>query len=175
MHQETIIYAWKEYQQNLLRYIQQRVPTDYAEDILSDVFEKLAKQLPKKQPENLPAWLYRVSQNCITDYYRKTKNTTLPSDIVSEEKIDDLQLLSQCIQPLVQLLPENYRKIIELSELEGLKHKQVAEQMNLSLSAVKSRILRGREKLRQSLLDCCVRYSEDKRQSIEFDPKDDCC
>jgi RNA polymerase sigma-70 factor (ECF subfamily) len=52
-------------------------------------------------------------------------------------------------------LTEIYRITLTLSEIEGLPQQQVAERLGLSLSGAKSRIQRGREKLRQRLLDCC--------------------
>jgi RNA polymerase sigma-70 factor (ECF subfamily) len=56
---------------------------------------------------------------------------------------------------MVQRLPPNYRDAIALVELEGLTQRAAAERLGISLSGAKSRVQRGREKLRLLLEDCC--------------------
>ncbi len=69
--------AWFEYRKKLLSFTRSKVATlDDAEDILSDVFAKLAKvSLEGRAPDKLSAWLYRVTKNSIVDYYRAKKTT----------------------------------------------------------------------------------------------------
>ena len=52
-------------------------------------------------------------------------------------------------------IAETYRLPLVLSEIEGLTQKEVATRLGLSLSGAKSRVQRGREKLRQRLYECC--------------------
>ena len=52
-------------------------------------------------------------------------------------------------------LPESYREPVRLAELEGLPLAKIALRMNLSLTAVKSRVRRGRAMLKKRLQDCC--------------------
>ncbi len=53
-----------------------------------------------------------------------------------------------------------YRQALELTELGGTTQKDAAEQLGLSVSGMKTRVQRGRDKLKDALLDCC---------SVEFD------
>ncbi len=66
------------------------------------------------------------------------------------------QELAQCLRPLINELPEKYGLPLTLADLEGKSQQQVAEQLGLSLSGAKSRVQRGREKLRQKILACCA-------------------
>jgi RNA polymerase sigma-70 factor (ECF subfamily) len=56
---------------------------------------------------------------------------------------------------MVNALPETYRLPLLLSELEGLPQKEVARRLGLSLSAAKSRVQRGRERLKGVFAECC--------------------
>ncbi len=52
-------------------------------------------------------------------------------------------------------LPDKYRQAVELADLKEVKHKDIAQMMGISESGVKSRVKRGREKLRDLLVSCC--------------------
>jgi RNA polymerase sigma-70 factor (ECF subfamily) len=131
---------------------------DAVDDILQDVFLKASENLHSlKSRGSVAAWLYRISANAIVDHYRSRKPwEELPVDVVApESERDYVAELATCIQPLIADLPETYRTALVLSEIEGAPQREVADRLSLSLSGAKSRVQRGREKLRQRLLDCC--------------------
>jgi RNA polymerase sigma-70 factor (ECF subfamily) len=167
--------AWSGYRNQLLAFIQSRVKSvDDAEDILHSVFEKLLKQSAEKAPpENVIAWLYRVARNSIIDYYRAEKNhEELPDDLA--QQIPDgavVRQLAGCIMPMIQALPETYRIPLLLSDIEGKNQKQVAEELGLSLAALKSRVLRGREKLYDSMRRCCALERDHTGSVVDFKQK----
>lgn len=79
--------------------------------------------------------------------------------------------LAQCLEPLIDGLPETYRAALRLAELEGLPQKDVAHRLGISLSGAKSRVQRGRAKLRERLLACC--HVETGRGGIVgYEPRD---
>jgi RNA polymerase sigma-70 factor (ECF subfamily) len=59
------------------------------------------------------------------------------------------------LRPFIAACPAAYRETLILSELDGLPHAAIAQRLGLSVSAVKSRVQRGREHLRQLLERCC--------------------
>ncbi len=150
---------WIEYKTRLRSYIARRVQNrDDVDDILQDVFLKAHASLHTvKSHGSITAWLYRIAANAIADHYRGQK----PSEEISDElaapepEPDYVAELASCLQPLIADLPEIYRLPLILSEIEGLTQKEVATRLELSLSGAKSRVQRGREKLRQRLLECC--------------------
>lgn len=167
--------TWLLYQQRLLQFIRAKVSTSNdAEDILNDVFLKLTHVANKDNiPKNISAWLYRVTKNSLVDYYRKKKPyEQLPSDLLEEvDHPDVIKQLSNCMLPMIQALPESYQLPLRLSEIEGMKYKEVATEMNLSVPAVKSRILRGRQKLHKSMLSCCSLKQNDAGEVVDFELK----
>lgn len=150
---------WQEYKSRMQVYIARRVgDPDAVEDILQDVFLKAhTNRHLIKSRDSIVAWLYRVAANAIADYYRSQKaSEEMPDDIAEPEPEQNyIAELAECLAPLIAELPSTYQKALELAELEGLPQKDVAETLGISLSGAKSRIQRGREKLRERLLRCC--------------------
>lgn len=150
---------WQEHRSRLRGYISKRVrDRDAVDDILQEVFLKVNAGLHGvKSPGSISAWLYRIAANTIADHYRAQQPwEELPDEVAAPEpERDYIAELATCLQPLIADLPEAYRSALVLSEIEGMPQKEVAERLNLSLSGAKSRVQRGREKLRQRLLGCC--------------------
>lgn len=150
---------WIEHKSRLRSYIAKRVrEDDVVDDILQDVFLKAYTTLHTvKSQDRLAAWLYRIAANTIADHYRGQKPAEELSDELAspEQKPDYIADLALCVQPFIDDLPDPYRVPMVLSEMEGLTQKEVADRLGLSLSGAKSRVQRGREKLRQRFLQCC--------------------
>jgi len=171
----TVEQAWQEYQRKLFSFIRSRVGTsEDAEDILNDVFASLLKKTGDNDiPDNVAAWLYRVTKNRIVDYYRAKKRfVELPDELIAESgDTNIIAQLSGCILPMILALPETFQQPLILSEIEGKKYKQVADELGLTLSAVKSRILRGREKLHKSMVACCTLYRDNAGKIVDYEQK----
>ncbi len=166
---------WHEMHDRLLAFIRDRVDsTDDAEDILQDVFARVHKNIDTlKDDQSVTAWMFRIARNAITDYHRGRATAARAMIRLAEdapgtsEDIDESDPTAEagadftrCLQPLLNELPTEYRRALELTELGGLTQKDAAEQLGLSVSGMKSRVQRGRGKLKDALLDCC---------SVEFD------
>lgn len=169
---------WHEHKTRLRSFITKRVrERDVVDDILQEVFLKVNTSLHTvKSHGSISAWLYRIAANSIADHYRSQKPwEELPDELAAPEpERDYVAELATCLQPLIADLPETYRTALVLSEIEGLPQKEVANRLNLSLSGAKSRIQRGREKLRQRLLDCCD-IETGQGGVIGYEPRDKKC
>ena len=150
---------WQEYKNLLRGYIAKRVrDADAVDDLLQEVYLKAHMSLHTlKAKGSIVSWLFRITANAMADHYRSRKPAdTLPDELVApESEPDPVAELAVCLRPLIVGLPERYRSALVLSELEGLPQREVATRLGISLSGAKSRVQRGREKLRESLLECC--------------------
>lgn len=164
--------VWQEYHSRLRTFIKSKISDDMeVDDILQNVFLKMHTALPSlKDVSKLKSWLYQITRNAIIDYYRLQKPMIeIPKWLthpVPDSSKKAVQELSTCLQPMIQLLPNIYRETVILSELQGLKQREVAKMQGISLSAAKSRVQRGRTLLKEILADCC---------SLEFDYKGRVC
>ena len=175
-HDLTVNRAWLEYRKQLLAYICAKVDSyEDAEDILDDVFSSLIKAVNhKKYPTRIGPWLYHVSKNRIVDYYRAKKRFEPLLDNVAQEQkqqVNAIQSISKCMIPMIRELPENYQHAMMLSEIEEHKYKDVATQLGITLSAVKSRILRGRKLLYGNILACCELKHDRSGGIIDYELK----
>lgn len=166
----TLEHLWSEFSDKLGGFIRSKINDPAtAEDIRQDVFLKLRRHMSKKGTiTDMEAWLYRSARNAIIDHYRTRKQTIELSDSLPEDRLQgppDLQELMASFRRMIHSLPDSYREAIILADLEGLPQEDVARKLKLTLSATKSRILRGRSLLKKMLNECCS-FEFDRRGSV---------
>ncbi|MQP51289.1 MULTISPECIES: sigma-70 family RNA polymerase sigma factor [unclassified Flavobacterium] len=174
----NIFEIWEDYKSSLLGYIQKRVDDrDDSKDILQEVLLKSYQFCSKgKTVLNLKSWLYKITQNAIIDYYKKdNKNIPLEFDVREEDNENSsIGEASEYIKVLLKLLPEEYAKPLYMYDLENIDQKTIAEKLNLTLPNTKSRIQRGRVKLKERFLECCIVVFDTNGEMISFDIKPEC-
>ncbi|MFA7382117.1 MAG: RNA polymerase sigma factor SigZ [Desulfurivibrionaceae bacterium] len=177
--------VWQEYHSRLRGFVKSRIADDAAtDDVLQNVFLKMHTGLASLKDETkLASWLYQIARNAIIDYFRSQKPTVELPDQLSHPETDSsekvIQKLSECLQPMIQLLPESYRETIILSEVKGLTQKKVAKAQGTSLSGAKSRVQRGRALLKNMLIECCRLEFDHSGRLCDYERKagtdDNCC
>lgn len=174
--------AWKELEQRLRPYLARRVASRAdIDDLLQDIFVRMHQGLGAlRDEERFGAWVYRIANSAIVDKARKRAraphvSSNEDADVVAPTDAGDDGLqseLGECVALFVSRLPSPYREAITLTELQGLTQKQAAEMLGVSLSGLKSRVQRGRDKIRYQFEECC-RISVDCRgRVIECEPRD---
>lgn len=124
-----------------------------AEDAVQDVFMKYYSTSPNfSDDEHERAWLIKVTVNRCHDLLRRGNIRTHESlddiiEVESDEKVDEENILT-----VVRKLPEKYKTVIVLHYLEGFSAVEVSKMLGLSQSAVKMRLSRGRDLLK-NLID----------------------
>ncbi|MBB6735195.1 RNA polymerase sigma factor SigZ [Cohnella zeiphila] len=176
MEKETEIAAlWNEYYEPVRRFVDRETRGNAdAEDIVQDAFVKIYKHRNDLQDERkIKPWIYRIVRNTIADHYRKRKPLdAMPDDLsIAAEappEPDYAREVIACFETAIPRLPDIYREALELSELQGLPQKQLAERLGISYSAAKSRVQRGRELLKELLTGCCHIESDAYGHIIDF-------
>jgi len=149
---EVII--WTKTQQELKSFVYRRVRDKaLAEDIVQDVFLKVHAKLGQlKDTEKVFGWIYQITRNAITDYYRSKSKSISTRDLDWDS---DHQLLNDCVanclQEMLLTLPEKYRQALELTELKNLSQTELALKLQISYSGAKSRVQRARQMLREKM------------------------
>ncbi len=169
-----------EYEAKLRGFVHKRVKdSDEANDILQQLYVRLYKnceQLPEVR--NLNAWLYQIARNAVYDYYREQgRNMPLEDESQLEEQLghDTPQQESESlVLPLINMLPAEYAEPLRLSEIEGISQKEIAERLGMSYSGAKSRVQRGREKLKELFLECCHLELDRKGSLVSAIAKESC-
>ena len=135
-----------------------------AEEAAQDAFLALWRGIDRfRQESSLSTWIYRLASNACIDTLRRRKKQNAVSLDDEELFVDAVDTSPQpqeaaerreaqkLLQEGLMSLPEEYRKVLILREIEGLSYTEIAESASLELGTVKSRISRGRALLRNFL------------------------
>lgn len=158
------------FRSRILRYLTRLVGEGAAEDLTQSVMLKVSEGLPDfRGDSSLPTWIYRIATNAAFDRLRR-KAPAAPAETDLEFDEADVPLAAQtasvettairgemnaCIREFIERLPQNYKTVMVLSELEGFKNDEIGAILGLSLDTVKIRLHRAREKLRKELQAGC--------------------
>jgi len=139
------------------RYVpQESVAKDLMQECFIQVFEKMHQY--KSERGEFGAWLHRVCTNVALAHLRKEKRTIsvsypeyLPDyeEEIDEEAFDDLT--NETLLASIRELPEGYRQILNLYIFEGLKHREIAKQLNISQGTSRSQYTRAKRLLKSIL------------------------
>jgi RNA polymerase sigma-70 factor (ECF subfamily) len=140
-----------------------------AEDVLQETFIIMLNKLDTFQGKSsLYTWLYRVATNVALGKLRKKKNidNSMTSDNVEFENISSLELADwpdhleekfdavgfrNCLDKAIEQLPDHYRAVFILRDLEGHSTRNTAEILDISEANVKVRLMRARLYLRDQM------------------------
>ncbi len=151
-----------------------------ADDLLQDVFLKLHRRVGDLKEITSPrAWLYQVARNAAIDHWRQRRDTTeLPSNLTHAEAPTEELIqakLAPCLRPMIENLPAAYGNALRLTELDELSQAEAARKLGISLTALKSRVRRGRAQLREMLLHCCEFELSTAGRVLDCWPRQVCC
>ena len=120
---------------------------DQAEDVMQDIFFQLWKGTGTyvEGRGSLGAWLAVVARNRAIDSLRRKKPTDSVEDVVLPAKTDlasesERNLMIEKVRVVMQGLPPEQQKLVELAFFEGMSHSEIAEMTGDALGTVKTRI-----------------------------------
>ncbi len=151
-----------------------RDPADAA-DVTQEVFVKVFRKISSFHGEaSLRTWIYRIALHEASNQRRwwsrhKRQELTIDAQVENDEgecfcmadalaakdaspyeHVEHAQLGEQVLAAL-RTLPETFREVVVLREVEGFGYEEIAELLDVNLGTVKSRLMRGRAALRESL------------------------
>ena len=150
---------WKDLHQELEKFVHSKVKDeDVAKDILQDVFLKIYQNVHTLSDcHKLTSWVFQITRNVITDYFRSLKTSISIENIdIAEQESDEpiYQSLSNCINLKINSLPDKYKQAILLTSFQEYSQLELASTLGISYSGAKSRVQRAKEKLKILILDC---------------------
>ena len=150
-----------------------------AEDLLQETFLRAWRSFHTFRPgTNVRAWLYRILMNAYIDGYRKSEREP---EVVDQEDVDEFYLYSKVhesedyrragnpeevllnnlmdadVKGALQSLPETFRNVVILADIEGFSYKEIAEILGIPIGTVMSRLHRGRRQLQVKLWESARR------------------
>jgi RNA polymerase sigma-70 factor (ECF subfamily) len=139
-------------------FVGRRVPAGVdPEDVVQDVLTRLLQHADDVPPGRVQAWALTAARNAIVDLLRKRRPGALDEGAVPAPVEDDSDALdlARCLRPLLDLLDEDDRWILEQVDAGGRSQADLARELGVSPSTVKSRVQRARQRLRGIIERCC--------------------
>ena len=140
-----------------------------AEDIMQEGFVKIFRNIKEfKGDGSLVAWMRRIMINTAITHYHKMRKHRYHDDLdeVRETKFEDQQweeadFTREELYNIIQRMPDGYRMVFNLYAVEGYKHREIAEILEIDENTSKSQYSRARRWLQERLIR--IKESEHKR------------
>lgn len=164
--------------------------SDEAQDLVQETLLRAhAKSSSLVDSAKLLPWLYRIDTNVCYDRFREASFRNRPKSLDEAtdggatsspgepeeknlpqlDKVMEQDEMSSCVQKYLLDLPDTYRAVMLLHDVQGLTNSEVAEMLGISLATAKIRLHRAREKLRAALNDACS-FATDERGVVVCEP-----
>lgn len=171
---------WNDFHHELKSYIAKIVKSQTeADDILQEVFIKIIRNSDKvEMAKNIRQYIYGMVRNAIRDYFKNKPTADIIIPFVATEEDDQVlntTIADCCVKPFIKQLPEKYKEALLLTEFQNVSQKDLADKLNISYSGAKSRVQRGKEKLKEMILNCCAYQSDVYGNLMEVERKNCNC
>ncbi len=153
---KAITFFYRKFKPELLAFVQKKVDSSIAEELVQDIFLSAIDSLPGfKAKSSLKSWLISIARHEIADFYRKKKIkeivfSRLPfleklfSEALSPQTAYEERELKFKIVRTLGKLNEGYRQILRLKYYEGFSVAEMAEKLGISYKSAESKLFRAR-------------------------------
>jgi RNA polymerase sigma-70 factor (ECF subfamily) len=152
--------AFRDYAQDVARWASHLGGADVdVEDVVQEVFFVVSKRLAEFRPEaRFSSWLFEITRKIVANHRRRQRwrfwgndsqqaLAAIPSQLRDPAAEVERQQLVARFYAALDRLPEKYRTVLVLYEIEGLSTQAIAELRHLKLGTVKVQLGRARERL----------------------------
>jgi len=172
----------KDYSDSLFRYLSKLTGGgDEAEDILQETLIKIAESLPDLNDiSKIKTWAFRIATNTAMDFFRKNSrfmhiefDENLHEPEITENDIEDkiiVDEMNECIRREMSRIAPHYNTVLILYFFEHMSIAEIAGICDISVSAVKVRLHRGKKLLNKVLSEGCSFYY-DKNSNLRCSSK----
>jgi RNA polymerase sigma-70 factor (ECF subfamily) len=149
-----------------------------AEDLVQEAYLRAFRSLHQfTEGTNLRAWLFRILTNTYINEYRRRQRRPSSSSLdgieefylydhlidspvqPEDERPEDVvleQLTVDHVTQAIDALPEEFRQVVLLADVEGFSYREIAEIVGIPVGTVMSRLFRGRRRLQRQLYEVAV-------------------
>ena len=176
------------------RFVDKRVPSSDVDDVVQNVFLRVSRGLNQlHEDERAEAWILAIARKTIADFYRKRErqvpaalgrkllespdeSAVLPENLSHYPGEHDVheEVLSW-LRPMADEIAEPYRTVLIKADFEKVSQRELAQQLGLSESGLKSRVQRARKLLADVLQRCCEVEFGGEGRAVAFRRLRACC
>lgn len=131
---------------------------ELSEDVAQDAFVKLWETRDKIDKSSLKAYLFTIANNLMINKLKRQQlkfkflnSSTQKTSNVTPEYLLEMQEFDQKLQDTLAKIPDGAREVFLMNRIDGLKYREIAEILGLSMKAVEKRMSRALQVLRDEL------------------------
>jgi RNA polymerase sigma-70 factor (ECF subfamily) len=145
---------FQQHRRSVFRYLTRLVGgAEAAHDLTQEVFLRVVRsRVPDAEPSARKAWVFRIARNLALNHLRDGRRRPQVAELIDRAGPAS-QELSAAIKQAIAALPEVERDVFLLRETAGLSYAEIAATCELSVDAVRARLHRARQQLRETLAD----------------------
>jgi RNA polymerase sigma-70 factor (ECF subfamily) len=169
---------WSEFYSQLHGFVAARVriPSD-VDDLVQLVLERAIQKSAGTEIENVAGWLFGIARNAIADHYRGQARTLVAaadelettSAPVGATETERSQVIA-CMGPLLDTLEHENAQILRWADMEGRSMQSIADQLEISVTAAKSRAQRARKEFVRVTRECCAITKDARGRVVDLTP-----
>ena len=132
--------------------------SDDAEDVLQESFVKAFQRIDQFKGEvTFGAWLKRIVVNGSIDFLKTKKQNAIELDegylIVADDEDWEVEdgISIEEVKDKIEELPDKYKYVVQLFLVEGYDHREISSILEISETASRTRLLRGKNYLKETL------------------------
>lgn len=180
---------WRAFESQLRGYAARRVKESELDDVVQETFLRIHHALESgTEVRDLRGWVFQVLRSAIADHHRKRARSREES---AGEEIDDAPVPSSVgeraeganenervggwLPFFIEALPPTQREALRLVEIEGLSQVEAARRLGVPVATLKSRVQRGRKRVRDLVQACCALKQDRRGNVIDWERKNPCC
>lgn len=166
--------TWEQFTQAVSAFVSRRVAQPDVDDVVQEILVRASRNIGRvREPGRLEPWLRGIARRVIADHYRKREHSPLAKTDVIDPELPDERATSpenlssyegthdvheevlSWLRPLADKIDEPYRTALIRADFDKIPQRQLATELGLSDSGLKSRVQRARVMLGTELKECC--------------------
>jgi RNA polymerase sigma-70 factor (ECF subfamily) len=169
---------WSAFYAALHSFVAARVRTaSDVDDLVHVILERAISKSADVEIHNAPAWLFGIARNAVADHYR-VQARALISDAEALDAAaplgssdDERAQVLGCMAPLLATLSADSARLLRWADMEGRTMQAIADELDITLTAAKSRVQRARKEFVKATRDCCAITVDARGRVTSLTPK----
>ena len=176
---------WRAFESQLRGYAARRVKESELDDVVQETFLRIHRALESgTEVRDLRGWVFQVLRSAIADHHRRRARSREDSagaeidDAPTDERAEganENERVGGWLPFFIEALPPTQREALRLVEIEGLSQAEAARRLGVPVATLKSRVQRGRKRVRELVQACCALKQDRRGNVIDWERKNPCC
>ena len=173
---------WSSFYDQIRRFVSARVSSSSdVDDLAQSILERAIAKSPSTEVDSALGWLFGIARNAIADHYRsRARSLSRAADEIAElesplgDSDQERAEVVACIEPLLDAVPPETAQLLRWADMQGRSMRAISDDLQISLTATKSRVQRARKELLDAMKECCALSLDARKRVLALAPRRGC-